>query len=142
MKEKTLKFVLNYLQSYLFCGLTSLLLLIYLVITDPYFHKLDFNLDEFKTKIELYLLLTFNIPIVLAIAFMIFQLFKKSTNNSKLIIGLSSVLGIFTFIVVDKIIKKIFIYPDNILLGLVVGLILYCLLFVIIYKFNNSKLAV
>jgi hypothetical protein len=77
MKGKILKFILSYLQAYLFCGLTSLLLLIYLVTTDPYFHKLDFKLDEFKTKIELYLLFTFNIPIILGIVFMIFQLLKN-----------------------------------------------------------------
>ncbi len=139
MKGKTLKFILNYLQSYLFCGLISMLFLIYLVITDPYFHKLDFKLDEFKTKIELYLLLTFNIPIILSIVFVSFQLFKKSSNNNKIIIGISSFLGILTFIMIDKIIKKKFIYPEYILLGLSVGLILYCIAFVITYRFNKHN---
>ncbi|SHL03070.1 hypothetical protein SAMN05444484_10166 [Flavobacterium chilense] len=139
MKGKTLKFILNYLQSYLSCGLISMLFLIYLVITDPYFHKLDFKLDEFKTKIELYLFLTFNIPIILSIVFVSFQLFKKSSNNNKIIIGISSFLGILTFIMIDKIIIKIFIYPEYILLGLSVGLILYCIAFIITYRFNNLK---
>ena len=141
MKGKILKFILNYLQTYLFCGLTSLLLLIYLVTTDSYFHKLDFKLDGFKTKIELYLLVTFNIPIILGIAFTTFKLLKKTSINNKIIIGLSSALGIFTFIIIDKIIKKVFIYPDNILLGLGVGFALYCFLFLITYKFTNSKFA-
>lgn len=142
MKKKALKFILNYLQSYLLCGLLSLLLLIYLVITDPYFHKLDFKLDEFKTKIELYLLFTFNVPIILTIVFVIFQVFKKSSNNNRIIILISSILGILTFIIIDEIIKKNLIYPENILLGLLVGFVLYCLAFVITYKLNNFKTVV
>lgn len=142
MKQKVLKFILSYLQSYLLCGLISLLLLIYLVITDPYFYKLDFNLDGFKTKIELYLLFTFNIPIILTIIFIVFQIFKKTSSYDKIVIGISSVLGIFTFIIFDKIIKRILIYPENILLGLLVGFVLYCLVFIIIYRLNNFKTAI
>jgi len=134
MKEKVLKFVLNYVQIYLFGGLSSLFLLIYLVITDSYFRNMDFKLEGFKVKIEEYLLLTFNIPIIIMLIFSIILIIKGGSKISKLIIFLSSLFGIITFIAVDNTIKKALFYPENILLGLIVTFIAYGVLFFIIFK--------
>lgn len=134
MKEKVLKFVLNYIQIYLFGGLASLLLLMYLVISDDYFRKMDFKLEGFKVKIEEYLLFTFNIPLILMIIFSIILIIKGNSKRNKLIIFLSSLAGIMTFIVVDNIIKKILFYPENVLMGLITVLIAYVALYFIILK--------
>lgn len=134
MKEKVLKFILNYIQVYLFGGLSSLLLLIYLVISDSYFRQLDFKLEGFKVKIEKYLLFTFNIPIFLTIIFIVILIIKSSSKINKLIIFLSSLAGIITFIAADNIIKKALFYSENVLLGLMLTFIIYTSLFFITLK--------
>lgn len=134
MKEKLLKFVLNYIQIFLFGGLSSLLLLIYLVITDSYFRNMDFKLEGFKVKIEEYLLFTFNIPIILMLIFSIILIIRGGSKISKLIILLSSLVGIITFIAVDNTIKKALFYNENILLGFIVTFIAYGVFFFIIFK--------
>ncbi len=139
MKENVLKFILNYIKIYLFGGLSSLLLLIYLVISDPYFHQLDFKLEGFKIKIEEYLLFTFNIPIILIVLFSLILIVRNRSKKSKLIVFLCSLANIYTFIAVDTIIKKNLLYHKNILLGLIISFFIYCLLFFITLK-NERKL--
>lgn len=139
IKKNIIKFVLNFSQVYLIGGLTSLFLLIYLVITDPYFKELDFKLENFKMKIDKYLLFTFDIPLFILVLFCIIIFIKTKSKNDKLIIGISSLFGIIGFIVVDNAIKKQIIYPNNILLGLLAGFFCYILLFFIINKEIRKK---
>ncbi|KFF10054.1 hypothetical protein B0A62_13785 [Flavobacterium hydatis] len=113
----------------------------YLVISDDYFHKMDFKPEGFKVKIEEYLLFTFNIPLILMIIFSIILIIKVDSKINKLIIFLSSLVGIMTFIVVDNIIKKILFYPENVLMGLITVLIAYVALYFIILK-AEKKLVV
>ena len=136
MKENVLKFVLNYIQIYLFGGLSSLLLLIYLVITDSYFRNMNFKLEGFKVKIEEYLLFTFNIPIILMFIFCIILIIKGGSKINKLIIFFSSLVGIITFIAVDNTIKKALFYTENILLGLIITFIAFGVFFFIVFKGN------
>lgn len=134
MRESIQKFILNIIRIYLLGGLLNLLFLIYLVITDPYFEKLDFKLENFKTKIEVYLLFTFNIPLLILTVFSAFLVIKTYSKKDKIINIFSSLLGIVGFIFIDKIIKKEIIYMQNILLNLVFCFIFYIFLFFIIYK--------
>lgn len=134
MRENIQKFVLNFIRVYLLGGLLNLFFLIYLVITDSYFRKLDFNLENFKTKIDKYLLFTFNIPLLILVVFSAFIVIKAYSKKDKLIIGFSSLLGIAGFIFIDKIIKKEIIYMESILLSLLVSLLCYIFLFFITYK--------
>ena len=136
MKENVLKFVLNYIQIYLFGGLSSLLLLIYLVITDSYFRNMNFKLEGFKVKIEEYLLFTFNIPIILMFIFCIILIIKGGSKINKLIIFFSSLVGIITFIAVDNTIKKALFYTENILLGLIITFIAFGVFFFLVCKGN------
>ena len=64
------KFVLNSLKIYFFGGLCSLLMLLYLVITDPYFTNLDWKFEKgFEAKLDIFFKLTFYLPIFLMIAY-------------------------------------------------------------------------
>ncbi|WP_177735072.1 hypothetical protein [Flavobacterium inviolabile] len=139
--KKILKFILNYIKVYLFGGLSSLLLLIYLIISDPYFRNMDFKLEGFKVKIEEYLLFTFNIPVILMIIFCVFLIIKGDSKRNKLIIFLSSLTGIITFIVADTPIKKALFYSENVLIGQLAVLIAYIVLFFIVIK-QEKKLDV
>lgn len=141
MKKEVLKLLLNCIQIYLFGGLSSLLLLIYLVITDSYFYNLDFKLEKFKIKIEDYLLFTFTIPIVLMLVFSLILYIKSDPKTSKLIVFSSSLLGLMIFIAFDNTIKKALFYSENILLGLIVTFFIYVLLFLIVSK-KERKLIV
>ncbi len=135
MKTKILKFTLNFAKVYLFNGLVSLLLLIYLVISDPYFRELDFKLEGFKTKINEYLLFTFNIPVIVTIVFSVYLIIK---SQNKLITLFSCLFGIAAFAFFDKLIKKALIYPSNVLLGLLIGAIIYAGLFVLVLRADNK----
>ena len=54
MINKTLTFILGLLKVYFFGGIVSLLLLLYLVLTDSYFVKLDFGFENYKVELQKY----------------------------------------------------------------------------------------
>lgn len=117
----------------------SLVLLIYLVMSDPYFKNLDFKLENFKMKIDQYLLFTFYIPLLLLLLFCFVLLIKAKSKKDRCIIGTSSLFGVIGFVGFDNFIKKNIIYPDGILLGLVVSFLCYLtLLFLVDRKITTD----
>ena len=59
MTKAKIKFILNSLKIYFFGGFCSLLILLYLVITDPYFTNLDWKLEKgFEAKLDIFFRLT------------------------------------------------------------------------------------
>ncbi|WP_438964863.1 hypothetical protein [Flavobacterium sp.] len=139
MKKNGTQFVLNLLRIYLLGGIMSLVLLIYLVMSDPYFKNLDFKLENFKMKIDQYLLFTFYIPLLLLLLFCFVLLIKAKSKKDRCIIGTSSLFGVIGFVSFDNFIKKNILYPDGILLGLVVSFLCYLtLLFLVDRKITTD----
>ncbi|RRJ86906.1 hypothetical protein [Flavobacterium macacae] len=134
MNKKVLKSVFSYLQVHLFAGICSALLVIYLVLTDPYFYNLDFKTHGFNEKYEHFLLMTFTIPIILTILFCAYRIIKSNQKSDKSILAIVSIVGIFTFIYLDKFIKKALFFFDNILLSMVVITAIYIILFSLVFR--------
>lgn len=106
----------------------------FLVLSDCYFYKLDFPEQDFATKITKYFSFTVYIPLLILFVFSLIKVVRTSFKSDKIIVGLSSLLGIIIFIAIDKIIKKNTIFPDYILLSLVLLNLIYGFLLFLIYK--------
>lgn len=128
------KLILNTIKIYLIGGFLSNLLLFFLVLSDPYFYKLDFPEQNFAIKIVKYFSFTVYIPLFFLLVFSIIKTIKTPFKIDKIIIGLSSLLGIIIFIVIDKIIKKYIIYPDYILLSLILSSSIYGVVLFLIFR--------
>jgi hypothetical protein len=105
MKIKILKYILISLKVFLFGSLLSFLLLIYLIISDSYFYKLDFQESGFHDKIIKYFTYTVYTPIMILVAYSILLIVKEKLDKS--IIAVSSLFGTVMFISLDRTIKKI-----------------------------------
>lgn len=137
MKTKTLKFILNSLNVFLFGSFLSFLLLIYLVNSDSYFYNLDFQDNGFHNKIVKYFNFTVYIPIIILILYSILQIIKEKLDKN--IIVFSCLFGIIMFIVFDKIIKKsIVIFTDNIKLSLLVFILINGILLLVVFFKTRS----
>lgn len=137
MKTKTLKFILNSLNVFLFGSFLSFLLLIYLVNSDSYFYNLDFQDNGFHNKIVKYFNFTVYIPILILILYSILQIIKEKLDKN--IIVFSCLFGIIMFIVFDKIIKKsIVIFTDNIKLSLLVFILINGILLLVVFFKTRS----
>ena len=120
-RKKIIKFCLNTFQVFLFGSFLSFLFLIFLVVSDSYFHKLDFQEIGFHEKIKKYFLLRSYIPIVLLVVFSAFLTIREKSKFYKIKTTTSGLLGIVIFIAFDQSLKKLLIiFPDNILLNLLV----------------------
>lgn len=120
-RKKIIKFCLNTFQVFLFGGFLSFLFLIFLVVSDSYFYKLDFQEIGFHEKIKKYFLFRSYIPIVLLVVFSAFLTVREKSKFDKIKMAISGLLGIVIFIAFDQSIKKtLIIFPDNILLNLLV----------------------
>lgn len=133
------KLILNTIKIYLIGGFLSNLLLFFLVLSDPYFYKLDFPEQNFAIKIVKYFSFTVYIPLFFLLVFSIIKTIKTPFKIDKIIIGLSSLLGIIIFIVIDKIIKKYIIYPDYILLSLILSSSIYGVVLFLIFRKKNNR---
>lgn len=134
MSKKVLKSVFNYLQVHLFAGICSALLVIYLVLTDPYFYNLDFKAKGFDEKYEHFLIMTFIIPIILTIIFCVYRIIKSKAKSDKIILVITSIIGMLTFIYLDKFIKKALFFFDNVLLSMSIITAIYIVLFLLVFK--------
>jgi hypothetical protein len=138
MKGKILKFISIALQVFLLGGFLSFLFLIYLVVSDSYFQKLDFQDNGIHEKIKKYFLFRIYIPIVLLLLFSILLTIKEKID--KIITAISGLLGIVMFIALDQSIKKfLIVFPDYILLSLIVFCLINGLLFLVFF-FQLRKL--
>ncbi|WP_447636756.1 hypothetical protein [Flavobacterium microcysteis] len=138
MNRKILKFIFSYLQVHLFAGIFNALMLIYLVLTDPYFYNLDFKANGFTEKYEYFLLMTFTIPLILTIFFCAYQIIKSNLKSDKIILTITSILGIVTFIYFDKFLKKALFFFGNVLLSISIITMIYIVLFLLAFKLEKK----
>lgn len=135
--KKTLIFVLNVLKIYFFGSLTSLIFLFYLVLTDPYFKKLDFGKENYVVKLDEYFLFTFYIPMCGLIAYGLYLLIKNKFWVDKLISLAYVLIGLVLFFVFDLKIKNMLIVSNKIIINIMILFVLYIALISLCIKLKK-----
>lgn len=136
--RKTANFILGILKVYFLGGLTSILFLMYLVITDSYFKNLDWGWNDYELKLEKFFLLTFYIPIWIMLIYGLSKLLTIKSWVDKLSCLIQSFFGILFFYIIDMKLKKILIISTSIMLNLIILMFLYLILFWLCWKFMKK----
>jgi hypothetical protein len=139
MIKKTINFLLDFLKIYFLGGFVSSILLLYLVLSDPYFEKLDFKNQNYVIKLEKYFLFVFYIPLWILFFYSIFLVLRNKLWFDKLIcLGYAS-LGIFLFYVCDLRIKHMLVISNKIVFNIIVVATLYLMSIFICVKLKKCK---
>ena len=142
--KSIVKFVLNSLKIYFFGGLCSLLMLLYLVITDPYFTNLDWKFEKgFEAKLDIFFKLTFYLPIFLMIAYGFLLFLNCKSRIDRLLTFFNVLFGVFIFYVFDIFFKKQLLISTYVEINILIVFVLYIVVFysLIVFKKNQIDLS-
>jgi hypothetical protein len=140
MIKKIVAFVLNSLKVYFFGGFCSLLMLLYLVITDPYFTNLDWKFEKgFEMKLDVFFKLTFYLPIFLMIIYGFLLFLNCKSRVDRLLMFFNALFGIFIFYALDMFLKKIFLISTYVEINILIVSFFYLVIFYSLTILIKSK---
>ena len=140
MTRAIIKFVLNSLKIYFFGGFCSLLMLLYLVVTDLYFTNLDWKLEKgFEAKLDIFFRLTFYLPIFLMIAYGSLLFFNCKLRVDRLLTFFNLLFGVFIFCAFDMFLKKQLLIFTCVEINILIISFFYLVTFYSLTVFNKMK---
>lgn len=129
--------ILKATQYFLLGGILSFLLLLYLVVSDPYFEKLDWKVEGFREKISIYHIYTVYIPLAFIAGYGIYSILLAKIRRERIIIGCAALLTFMLFSPLDMKIKHLFIISQKIILNIAVIIAFYIASLIVVYIYSK-----
>lgn len=124
-------------QYFLLGGILSFLLLLYLVITDPYFEKLDWKIEGFGEKVSVYHIYTQYIPMAFIVCCGIYSILLTKIKRERILRGCAALLTFMLFSRLDIKIKHLFIISQKIILNIGIIIVFYIVALIALYIYSK-----